>query len=194
MKKTKPYAISKNIVYEAFLRVKANRGSAGIDDESIEEFELNLKDNLYKLWNRMSSGSYFPPAVKAVEIPKKAGGTRTLGIPTVADRIAQMTAKLYFEPTVEPFFHEDSYGYRPGKSAIQAIEITRKRCWRYNWVLEFDIKGLFDNIDHDLLMRAVEKHTQNKWIMLYIRRWLKAPFQTKDGTIERHQAHRKVGS
>ena len=185
MKKTKPYAISKNIVYEAFLRVKANRGSAGIDDESIEEFELNLKDNLYKLWNRMSSGSYFPPAVKAVDIPKKAGGTRTLGIPTVADRIAQMTAKLYFEPTVEPFFHEDSYGYRPGKSAIQAIEITRKRCWRYNWVLEFDIKGLFDNIDHDLLMRAVEKHTQNKWLKLYIRRWLKAPFHTKEGIIER---------
>jgi RNA-directed DNA polymerase len=172
MKKTKPYMISKNIVYEAFLRVKANRGSAGIDDESIEEFELNLKDNLYKLWNRMSSGSYFPPAVKAVDIPKKAGGTRTLGIPTVADRIAQMTAKLYFEPTVEPFFHEDSYGYRPGKSAIQAIEITRKRCWRYNWVLEFDIKGLFDNIDHDLLMRAVEKHTRNKWVKLYIKRWL----------------------
>ena len=185
MKKTKPYAISKNIVYEAFLRVKANRGSAGIDDESIEEFELNLKDNLYKLWNRMSSGSYFPPAVKAVDIPKKAGGTRTLGIPTVADRIAQMTAKLYFEPTVEPFFHEDSYGYRPGKSAIQAIEITRKRCWRYNWVLEFDIKGLFDNIDHDLLMRAVEKHTQNKWLKLYIKRWLKAPFHTKEGIIER---------
>lgn len=185
MKKTKPYAISKNIVYEAFLRVKANRGSAGIDDESIEEFELNLRDNLYKLWNRMSSGSYFPPSVKAVDIPKKAGGTRTLGIPTVADRIAQMTAKLYFEPTVEPFFHEDSYGYRPGKSAIQAIEITRKRCWRYNWVLEFDIKGLFDNIDHDLLMRAVEKHTQNKWLRLYIRRWLKAPFHTSEGIIER---------
>jgi RNA-directed DNA polymerase len=185
MSKTKPYMISKNIVYEAFLRVKSNRGSAGIDDESIEEFELNLKDNLYKLWNRMSSGSYFPPAVKAVDIPKKAGGTRTLGIPTVADRIAQMTAKLYFEPTVEPFFHEDSYGYRPGKSAIQAIEITRKRCWKYNWVLEFDIKGLFDNIDHDLLMRAVEKHTQNKWLKLYIIRWLKAPFHTKEGIIER---------
>lgn len=185
MKKTKPYAISKNIVYEAFLRVKANRGTAGIDDESIEEFELNLKDNLYKLWNRMSSGSYFPPAVKAVGIPKKTGGTRTLGIPTVADRIAQMTAKLYFEPTVEPYFHEDSYGYRPGKSAIQAIESTRKRCWKYNWVLEFDIKGLFDNIDHELLMRAVEKHTQNKWLKLYIARWLKAPFQTKDGIIER---------
>src|SRR5690625_5070145 len=120
MNKTKPYKISKNIVYEAYLRVKANKGSAGIDEETIEEFEENLKDNLYKLWNRMSSGSYFPPAVKAVDIPKKTGGTRTLGIPTVTDRIAQMTVKLYFEPSVEPYFHEDSYGYRPRKSAIQA--------------------------------------------------------------------------
>lgn len=185
MNKTKPYNISKKAVYEAFLRVKANKGSAGIDEESIAEFEMNLKDNLYKLWNRMSSGSYFPPAVKAVDIPKKAGGTRTLGIPTVTDRIAQMVVKLYFEPSVEPFFHEDSYGYRPNKSAIQAIEITRKRCWKYNWVLEFDIKGLFDNIDHDLLMRAVEKHTQINWVKLYIKRWLKAPFQMKDGIKER---------
>jgi RNA-directed DNA polymerase len=185
MNKTKPYAISKKVVYEAFLRVKANKGSAGIDEESIEEFELNLKDNLYKLWNRMSSGSYFPPAVKAVDIPKKAGGTRTLGIPTVTDRIAQMVVKLYFEPSVEPYFHEDSYGYRPRKSAIQALEITRKRCWKYNWVLEFDIKGLFDNIDHGLLMKAVEKHTNIKWVKLYIERWLKAPFQTKEGVQER---------
>lgn len=185
MSKTKPYAISKNIVYEAFLKVKANKGSAGIDEESIQEFELNLADNLYKLWNRMSSGSYFPPAVKTVEIPKKTGGTRTLGIPTVADRVAQMTVNLYFEPKVESYFHEDSYGYRPKKSAIQAIKVTRKRCWRYNWVLEFDIKGLFDNIDHDLLMKAVEKHTNTKWIKLYIKRWLKAPFQTKDKVKER---------
>ena len=185
MHKTKPFVISKNIVYDAFLRVKANKGSAGIDGQSIEEFEENLKDNLYKVWNRMSSGSYFPPAVKAVEIPKKDGGIRTLGIPTVADRIAQMTVKMYFEPLVEPFFHEDSYGYRPMKSAIQAIEITRKRCWRYNWVLEFDIKGLFDNIDHDLLMKAVEKHTNTDWVKLYIRRWLKTPFQTKEGIKER---------
>lgn len=185
MHKTKPYVISKNVVYEAFLRVKANKGSAGIDEQSIEEFEGNLKDNLYKIWNRMSSGSYFPPAVKAVEIPKKAGGTRTLGIPTVSDRIAQMTVKLYFEPSVEPFFHEDSYGYRPKKSAIQALEITRKRCWKYNWVLEFDIKGLFDNIDHDLLMRAVERHTNVEWIKVYIKRWLKAPFQTNKRIKER---------
>jgi RNA-directed DNA polymerase len=185
MSKTKPYEISKKIVYEAFKRVRANKGSAGIDEQSIEEFERNLKDNLYKVWNRMSSGTYFPPAVKAVEIPKKAGGTRTLGIPTVADRVAQMTVKLYFEPLVEPFFHEDSYGYRPKKSAIQAIETTRKRCWKYNWVLEFDIKGLFDNIDHEFLMRAVDKHTDIEWIKLYIRRWLTAPFQTKDGIKER---------
>lgn len=185
MHKTKPYVISKNVVYDAFLRVKANKGSAGIDEQSIEEFEGNLKDNLYKVWNRMSSGSYFPPAVKAVEIPKKGGGSRTLGIPTVADRIAQMTVKLYFEPSVEPFFHENSYGYRPKKNAIQALEITRKRCWKYNWVLEFDIKGLFDNIDHDLLMRAVEKHTNVEWVKLYIKRWLKAPFQTKEGIKER---------
>lgn len=185
MHKTKPYAISKNVVYDAFLRVKANRGSAGIDGQSIAKFEENLKDNLYKLWNRMSSGSYFPPAVKAVEIPKKDGGIRTLGIPTVADRIAQMTVKMYFEPLVEPYFHEDSYGYRPGKSAIQALEITRRRCWKYDWVLEFDIKGLFDNIDHELLMKAVEKHTQSEWVRLYIKRWLKAPFQTKEGLKER---------
>lgn len=185
MHKTKPYVISKNVVYDAFLRVKANRGSAGIDGQSITEFEENLKDNLYKLWNRMSSGSYFPPAVKAVEIPKKDGGIRTLGIPTVADRIAQMTVKMYFEPLVEPFFHEDSYGYRPNKSAIQALETTRKRCWKYNWIVEFDIKGLFDNIDHDLLMRAVEKHTKSDWVKLYIKRWLKTPFQSKEGLIER---------
>lgn len=185
MHKTKPYAISKKIVFEAFNRVKANKGSAGIDEQSLDEFERNLKDNLYKIWNRMSSGSYFPPAVKAVEIPKKGGGIRTLGIPTVADRIAQMTVKLYFEPLVEPFFHDDSYGYRPKKSAIQAIETTRKRCWKYNWVLEFDIKGLFDNIDHELLMRAVDKHTDIDWVRLYIRRWLTAPFQTNEGIKER---------
>jgi RNA-directed DNA polymerase len=185
MNKTKSYVISKKVVYESFLKVKDNKGSAGIDEESIGEFEKNLKDNLYKLWNRMSSGSYFPPAVKAVEIPKKTGGTRTLGIPTVADRIAQMVVKMYFEPFVEPYFHNNSYGYRPNKSAIQALEITRKRCWKYNWVLEFDIKGLFDNIDHELLMKAVERHSKVEWVKLYIKRWLEAPFQTRDGIKER---------
>lgn len=183
MDKTKPYQISKIIVYEAFKRVKANKGAAGIDGESISAFEENLKDNLYKIWNRMSSGSYFPPPVKTVEIPKKNGGTRMLGVPTVADRVAQMTVKSCFEPLVEPHFHPDSYGYRPGKSAIDAVGITRQRCWKYDWVLEFDIKGLFDNIDHELLMKAVRKHTDCKWIILYIERWLKAPFQTKEGKV-----------
>jgi RNA-directed DNA polymerase len=182
----KPFDISKHVVWEAYKRVKANKGAAGIDDESLSVFEAHLKDNLYKIWNRMSSGSYFPPPVKVVEIPKKTGGKRILGVPTVADRIAQMVAKIYFEPKVEPHFHPDSYGYRPGKSAIDAVAVTRRRCWRYNWLLEFDIKGLFDNIRHDLLMRAVKTHTDCKWLLLYIERWLKAPFQMDDGqTVER---------
>ena len=181
MDKTKPYEISRHIIWEAYKLVKANQGAAGVDEQSIQKFEENLKDNLYKIWNRMSSGSYFPPPVKAVEIPKKNGGVRILGIPTVSDRIAQMTAKLVFEPEVEPIFHPDSYGYRPGKSAIDAVRVTRTRCWRYDWVLEFDIKGLFDNIDHELLMKAVRKHTDCPWVILYIERWLKAPFQMKNG-------------
>lgn len=188
MNKTKPYEISKHVVWEAYKRVKANKGAAGVDDESIAGFEENLKHNLYKIWNRMSSGSYFPPSVKVVEIPKKDKGTRILGVPTVSDRIAQMVAKIYLEPTVETYFHPDSYGYRPGKSAIDAIAVTRERCWRYDWVIEFDIKGLFDNIDHELLLRAVRKHTNCKWILLYIERWLKAPFQTEDGCITERTA------
>ena len=175
MDKTKPFEVSKTVVWEAYKRVKANRGAAGIDDQSITEFEFDLKNNLFKIWNRMSSGSYFPPPVKAVEIPKKSGGVRRLGVTTVSDRIAQMTAKIYFEPLVEPHFHPDSYGYRPNKSAIDAVGTTRERCWKYNWVLEFDIKGLFDNIDHELLMKAVRKHTDCKWKLLYVERWLKAP-------------------
>jgi len=183
MDKTKSYQIPKQTVLEAYKLVKANQGAAGVDGESLEMFEANLKDNLYKIWNRMSSGSYFPPAVKAVEIPKKDGGKRLLGVPTVADRIAQMVVKMYFEPEVEPYFHEDSYGYRPNKSAIDALETTRKRCWQYDWVLEYDIKGLFDNIDHGLLMKAVRAHTKNPWVILYIQRWLKTSFQMPDGTI-----------
>lgn len=183
MNKTKPYSISKIAVQKAYEKVKANKGSYGIDKQSIKEFENDLKKNLYKIWNRMSSGSYFPKPVKSVAIPKKNGGTRILGIPTVEDRIAQMVAKLYFEPCVEPIFYEDSYGYRPNKSAIQAIDVTRKRCWRKDWVLEFDIKGLFDNIRHDILIKMVEKHTKEKWIHLYVRRWLKTPFQMEDGKI-----------
>lgn len=182
--KTKSYQISKQVVLEAFQRVKANKGAAGIDDVSLKAFEEELKDNLYKIWNRMSSGSYFPPPVKAVEIPKKNKGKRILGVPTVADRVAQMVGKIEFEPMVEPYFHQDSYGYRPGKSAADALAVVRERCWRYDWVLEFDIKGLFDNIDHELLMKAVRKHTDNPWVILYIQRWLKAPLQMPDGAIK----------
>lgn len=183
MKESKQYNISKKVVLEAYKKVKFNRGSAGVDGVDFEKFEENLKDNLYKIWNRMSSGSYFPSPVLAVEIPKKNGGTRTLGIPTISDRIAQMIARMYLEPKVEPIFHKDSYGYRPNKSAIDAVGKARKRCWRYDYVIEFDIKGLFDNIDHELLMKAVELHTEEKWMKLYIRRWLTAPFVTKKGRV-----------
>jgi len=183
LEKAKPFAIPKRAVWNAYKRVKANHGAAGIDGVSIEEFEKDLKDNLYKLWNRMASGTYFPPAVKAVPIPKKSGGTRVLGVPTVADRVAQMVVKGVLEPLVEPHFHKDSYGYRPGKSAHDALAETRKRCWCYDWVLEFDIRGLFDNIDHKLLMRAVRKHTDCRWVILYIERWLTAPMQTVEGEL-----------
>ena len=188
MDATKPFTIPKRRVMEAFKAVKANAGAAGVDQQSIEDFEKDLKGNLYKLWNRLASGSYFPPPVKAVAIPKKSGGERLLGIPTVADRVAQMVVKRMFEPAVEPYFLPDSYGYRPGKSALDAVGITRERCWQYDWVLEFDIKGLFDNIDHELLLRAVNKHTECKWVRLYIERWLTAPLQCAEGTvIERTQ-------
>ena len=183
MDETKPYIISRTIVQEAFQRIKENKGAAGVDDETIAAFESDLTNNLYKIWNRMSSGSYFPQSVKAIEIPKKSGGTRILSIPTVLDRVAQMVTKIYLEPQLEPFFHPDSYGYRPGKSAANALAATRKRCWKYNWLLEFDIKGLFDNINHDLLMEQVSMHTDKPWIILYIQRWLKAPSQMPDGTV-----------
>lgn len=183
MEETKPFKISKQAVKIAFDRVKANKGTYGIDEQTIQNFEENLKDNLYKIWNRMSSGTYFPKPVKAVAIPKKNGGTRILGIPTVEDRVAQMVAKIYFEPNVEKIFHEDSYGYRPNKSAIQAVGTLRERCWRKDWVVDFDIKGLFDNIRHEYLIEMVKRHTKEQWIILYIERWLKTPFKMQDGTI-----------
>ncbi|KJK25360.1 DNA polymerase [Burkholderiaceae bacterium 16] len=182
MTSAKPYSIAKRTVWEAYQQVKANRGTAGIDDETIVEFERNLSGNLYKLWNRMSSGSYFPPPVKQVEIPKANGGFRKLGIPTVSDRIAQTVAKLIIEPILDPMFHPDSYGYRPGRSAKQAVAVTRQRCWRYDWVVEFDIKAAFDQIDHGLLMKAVRTRISESWILLYIERWLTAPFEAEDGT------------
>jgi len=181
MAPTKPYRIAKRTVWEAYQLVKANRGAAGVDDETIAIFEQNLSGNLYKLWNRMSSGSYFPAPVKQVEIPKAKGGTRKLGVPTVSDRIAQTVVKLMIEPILNPIFHEDSYGYRPGKSAKQAIAVTRRRCWQYDWVVEFDIRAAFDQIDHALLIKAVRRHIKDDWILLYIERWLTAPFETADG-------------
>jgi group II intron reverse transcriptase/maturase len=181
--KAKPFCISKWEVWEAYKLVKANKGAAGVDGQSIAEFEEDLKDNLFKIWNRMSSGSYFPPPVRRVDIPKDNGKTRPLGIPTVADRIAQTVVKRYLEPILEGQFHTDSYGYRPKKSAIEAIGVARQRCWRYDWVLDLDIKGFFDNIDHDLLRRAVRKHTDCKWVLLYIERWLNAPAQLADGSL-----------
>ncbi|MGR3318741.1 MAG: group II intron reverse transcriptase/maturase [Candidatus Anammoxibacter sp.] len=180
MEQTKPFCITKRQVWEAYLKVKANKGAAGIDGQTLEEFKENRKDNLYKIWNRMSSGSYFPPPVKRVEIPKTDGGVRPLGIPTVADRIAQMVVKQQLEPELENHFHPDSYGYRPGKSALEAVGIARKRCWKYDWVLDLDIKGFFDNLDHELMMKAVHRHTQEKWVLLYIERWLKAPVKMLD--------------
>jgi RNA-directed DNA polymerase len=194
LSKARPFSISKRVVFEAYKRVRANQGAAGVDEESIADFEKDLKSNLYKIWNRMSSGSYFPPAVRLVEIAKKDGGQRKLGVPTVSDRIAQMVAKIYFEPQVDKYFHPDSYGYRPGKSAIEAVGVARKRCWRYNWVVDLDIKGFFDNIDHGLLMRAVRKHTDSKWLLLYVERWLKAPVQAEDGTLVSREKGSPQGS
>jgi RNA-directed DNA polymerase len=181
--RAKPFEIPKREVWEAYKRVRANQGAAGVDGQSIAEFEVNLADNLYKLWNRMSSGSYFPPPVRRVDIPKDDGGTRRLGIPTVADRIAQMVVKRFLEPLVEPKFHHDSYGYRPGKSAIEAVGVARQRCWRSAWVLDLDIKAFFDSIDNVRLMRAVRKHTDCPWVLMYVERWLPAPMQMADGGL-----------
>lgn len=184
MPEAKPYVIPKQLVWEAYKRVKANRGAAGVDGESLAAFEKDLKGNLYKIWNRMSSGSYFPPPVRLVEIPKDNGGKRPLGIPTVADRVAQTVVKMVLEPSVEPKFHPDSYGYRPGKSALDAVGVARQRCWDADWVIDLDIKGFFDSIPHDLVERAVAHHTDTAWVRLYIARWLRAPVQKADGTLE----------
>ena len=182
MDKAKPFCIAKREVWEAYKQVKANQGAAGVDGQTIAEFEEDLSNNLYRIWNRMSSGSYLPPPIRRVDIPKGDGKTRPLGIPTVSDRIAQMVVKRYLEPILEPVFHADSYGYRPGRSAHHALSVARQRCWRYDWVLDLDIKGFFDNIDWTLLMRAVRRHTDCKWVLLYIERWLQAPVSMPDGT------------
>jgi RNA-directed DNA polymerase len=181
--KEKPFVISKWVVKNAYEKVKANAGAAGVDGESIAAFEADLQGNLYKLWNRLSSGTYFPPPVRAVEIPKRAGGVRILGVPTVADRVAQTVVRMYLEPDVEPVFHPDSYGYRPGRSALDAVGTCRKRCWESDWVIDLDLRAFFDSIDHDLMLKAVSKHTNLGWVLLYVKRWLEAPLQREDGTL-----------
>lgn len=185
MNKTKSFDIPKQLIWRAYKQVSKNKGAAGVDEVSITKFEENLKDNLYKLWNRMSSGSYFPEPVKAVAIPKDTGGgQRILGVPSVFDRIGQKAASMYLEPLVEPKFHEDSYGYRPNKSALDGVDTARKRCWRYDWTIDLDITGFFDNLDHELVLQAIKKHTNCKWVILYVERWMKAPIQQADGTRE----------
>lgn len=181
--KPKPFDISKRDVWESWLQVKSNKGAAGVDQQTIADFEQGLQSNLYKIWNRMSSGTYFPPPVRTVMIPKQNGGERPLGIPTVADRVAQMVAKRYLEPLVEPCFHQDSYGYRPGTSAHDAVATARTRCWRRDWVVDLDIRGFFDNLDHSLTLRAVRKHTDCRWLLLYVERWLQAPARAEDGSL-----------
>ena len=183
MTEARPFTIEKRKVLEAFQHVNANQGAAGVDGQKLESFRERLGPNLYKLWNRMSSGSYMPSPVRRVMIPKADGGQRPLGIPTVTDRIAQEVVRLYLEPLVEPVFHKDSYGYRPERSAIDAIRTARQRCWRHDWVLDMDIKGFFDTIDHGLLLRAVRHHTDCRWVLLYIERWLKAPVMMADGSL-----------
>jgi RNA-directed DNA polymerase len=184
MAESKPFCISKWAVLHAWTRVRDNRGAAGVDGVSIQAFDKKLNNNLYRIWNRMSSGTYFPPPVRRVNIPKPDGGERPLGIPTVGDRVAQMVVKWYLEPKVEPMFHPDSFGYRPGKSAHDALGKCRARCWRFDWVVDLDISGFFDNIDHTLMMHAVRKHTDCPWVLLYIERWLKAPVELDDGELQ----------
>lgn len=191
---SKPFEISKWAVHEAYCRVKANKGAAGVDEVSIEEFEADLKNNLYKVWNRMSSGTYFPPPVRAVEIPKASGGVRTLGVPTVADRVAQTVVAMELEKRVEPMFHPDSYGYRPKRSALEAVGACRERCFKNEWVIDLDIAKFFDTVDHELMVKAVQANTDQGWMVLYVRRWLSAPLQRPDGTLERRDRGTPQGS
>jgi RNA-directed DNA polymerase len=191
----KPFEIPKQEVWDAWLKVKANGGAPGADGQSIEEFEADLKGNLYKIWNRMSSGSYFPPPVKAVEIPKAHGaGTRILGVPTVADRVAQTVVAARLEKNVEPMFHDDSYGYRPGRSALDAVGKCRERCWRHDWILDLDIRKFFDSVPWDLIVKAVEVNTADAWVILYVKRWLSAPLQMPDGSLAQRDRGTPQGS
>jgi len=191
----KSFEIPKRLVYEAWKKVRANDGAPGVDRVSITEFESRERDLLYKLWNRMSAGSYMPSPVRAVEIPKDHGtGVRVLGVPTTADRIAQTAAAMLLEEKLEPIFHPDSYGYRPGHSAHDALAVTRQRCWKQAWVLDLDIRAFFDSVPHDLLLKAVAHHTRERWVLLYIERWLKAPMLMPDGTLVARERGTPQGS
>jgi RNA-directed DNA polymerase len=181
----KPFAVPKLLVWEAWRQVKANQGAAGVDGQDLDEFETDLESNLYRIWNRMSSGTYFPPPVMAVEIPKPHGdGVRVLGVPTIADRVAQTTVAMFLEPLVEPRFHPDSYGYRPGKSAHDALAVCRERCWKYDWIIDLDVQKFFDEVPWDLTLKAVEAVTDCRWVLLYVKRWLAAPLKRPDGVLE----------
>ena len=191
----KPFKISKQAVWEAYLEVRRNDGAAGVDGQSVGEFEKDLRDNLYKIWNRMSSGTYFPPPVLAVEIPKPhGGGTRVLGVPTVADRIAQTVVARFLGARVDRMFHPDSYGYRPRKSALDAVAVCRARCWKRDWVLDVDVERFFDSVPWDLMVKAVEANTDQTWVVLYVKRWLGVPLQYRDGTVVRRDRGTPQGS
>ena len=191
----KPFDIPKRLVWEAYQRVKANKGAPGVDEVTLGEFEADLKNNLYRIWNRMSSGSYFPPPVRAVAIPKPDGkGERVLGVPTVADRVAQTVVAMVVEPVVEKLFHPDSYGYRPGRSPIDAVKVCRERCWRSDWVLKVDIQSFFDSVPHSLIVKAVAANTDLPWVVLYVTRWLVAPIQHPDGTLHERDRGTPQGS
>ena len=193
--KDKSFAIPKQLVWEAWRQVKANKGAPGVDGQTLDEFESDLKNNLYRIWNRMSSGSYFPPSVRAVEIPKlHGGGVRVLGVPTISDRVAMTAAAMFLEPLVEPRFHPDSYGYRPGKSALEAVGVCRRRCWKYDWVIDLDVQKFFDEAPWELIVKAVEVVTDARWVLLYVKRWLAAPSQQPDGTLVQRQKGTPQGS
>ena len=180
----KPFLIPKLMVWEAWRQVKENKGAPGVDGQALEEFEADLKGNLYKIWNRMSSGCYFPPPVRAVEVPKPhGGGVRLLGVPTVADRVAQTVVAMHLGERAEPRFHSDSYGYRPGRSGHDALEVCRERCWRNDWVIDLDVQKFFDTVPWDLVVKAVEMVTDARWVLLYVKRWLAAPLQYPDGSL-----------
>ena len=191
----KSFEISKWEVWEAYRQVKANQGAPGVDGVTLEQFDADLKNQLYRIWNRMSSGTYFPPAVKAVQIPKSHGsGTRTLGVPTVADRIAQTVVARRLEAKVEPIFHPDSYGYRPNRSALHAVAACRQRCWSHDWVIDLDVESFFDSVGWDLMLKAVAAHCTDPWVQLYVKRWLAAPLQLPDGTVHQRDRGTPQGS